>query len=109
MPKKIQNFARSALVKPITINVGRAGAANMNVIQEMEYVNQEAKIAFLLSALKRHSRLYCYLLKRNRMSMPSMDICCWKASKLLLFTEEKAGKRDRGPSTLSDKESRTCW
>lgn len=33
MPKKIQNFARSALVKPITINVGRAGAANMNVIQ----------------------------------------------------------------------------
>lgn len=33
MPKKIQNFARSALVKPITINVGRAGAASMNVIQ----------------------------------------------------------------------------
>ena len=32
MPKKIQNFARSALVKPITINVGRAGAANMNVV-----------------------------------------------------------------------------
>ena len=25
MPKKIQNFARSALVKPITVNVGRAG------------------------------------------------------------------------------------
>lgn len=25
MPKKIQNFAKSALVKPITINVGRAG------------------------------------------------------------------------------------
>ena len=33
MPKKSQNFARSALVKPVTINVGRAGAANMNVIQ----------------------------------------------------------------------------
>jgi ATP-dependent RNA helicase DDX41 len=33
MPKKIQNFARSALVKPITINVGRAGAASINVIQ----------------------------------------------------------------------------
>lgn len=33
MPKKIQNFARSALVKPVTINVGRAGAASMNVIQ----------------------------------------------------------------------------
>ena len=33
MPKKIQNFARSALVKPITINVGRAGAASLNVTQ----------------------------------------------------------------------------
>jgi hypothetical protein len=33
MPKKIQNFARSALVKPVTINVGRAGAASMNVTQ----------------------------------------------------------------------------
>jgi ATP-dependent RNA helicase DDX41 len=28
MPKKIQNFAKSALVKPITINVGRAGRLN---------------------------------------------------------------------------------
>ncbi|ODM96972.1 ATP-dependent RNA helicase abstrakt [Orchesella cincta] len=44
MPKKIQNFARSALVQPITINVGRAGAASMNVIQEVEYVKTEAKM-----------------------------------------------------------------
>ena len=40
MSKKIQNFAGSALVKPVTINVGRAGAANMSVIQQVEYVNQ---------------------------------------------------------------------
>lgn len=40
MPKKIQNFARSALVKPVTVNVGRAGAASMNVTQEVEYVKQ---------------------------------------------------------------------
>jgi len=53
MPKKIQNFARSALVKPITINVGRAGAANMNVIQEVEYVNQEAKIVHLLECIQK--------------------------------------------------------
>ena len=31
MPKKIQNFAKSALVKPIVINVGRAGAACQTV------------------------------------------------------------------------------
>ncbi|OXU18708.1 hypothetical protein TSAR_006978 [Trichomalopsis sarcophagae] len=53
MPKKIQNFARSALVKPVTINVGRAGAASMNVIQEVEYVKQEAKIVYLLECLKK--------------------------------------------------------
>ena len=33
MPRKIQNFARSALVDPVTVNVGRAGAANLDVIQ----------------------------------------------------------------------------
>uniref|UniRef100_A0A1B6DQA1 RNA helicase n=2 Tax=Clastoptera arizonana TaxID=38151 RepID=A0A1B6DQA1_9HEMI len=53
MPKKIQNFARSALVKPVTINVGRAGSASMNVIQEVEYVKQEAKIVYLLDCLQK--------------------------------------------------------
>ncbi|XP_045474752.1 ATP-dependent RNA helicase abstrakt [Harmonia axyridis] len=53
MPKKIQNFARSALVKPVTINVGRAGAASINVIQEVEYVKQEAKIVYLLNCLQK--------------------------------------------------------
>ncbi|CAL8110828.1 unnamed protein product [Orchesella dallaii] len=53
MPKKIQNFARSALVQPITINVGRAGAASMNVIQEVEYVKTEAKMVYLLECLQK--------------------------------------------------------
>jgi len=33
MPMKIRTFAESALVKPVTVNVGRAGAANLDVIQ----------------------------------------------------------------------------
>ncbi|KAL5021484.1 hypothetical protein ScPMuIL_000639 [Solemya velum] len=53
MPKKIQNFARSALVKPITVNVGRAGAASLDVIQEVEYVKQEAKVVYLLECLQK--------------------------------------------------------
>lgn len=53
MPKKIQNFAKSALVKPITINVGRAGAASMNVTQDIEYVKQEAKMVVLLECLQK--------------------------------------------------------
>lgn len=53
MPKKIQNFARSALVKPVTVNVGRAGAASLNVTQEVEYVKPEAKIVHLLDSLQK--------------------------------------------------------
>lgn len=33
MPQKIKSFAASALVDPVTVNVGRAGAANLDVIQ----------------------------------------------------------------------------
>ncbi|GAM21405.1 hypothetical protein SAMD00019534_045800 [Acytostelium subglobosum LB1] len=53
MPKKIQTFARSALVLPVEVNVGRAGAANLDVIQEVEYVKQEAKIVYLLECLQK--------------------------------------------------------
>ena len=34
MPLKIKAFATSALVQPVIVNVGRAGAANLDVIQE---------------------------------------------------------------------------
>lgn len=53
--KILQNFARSALVKPVTINVGRAGAASLNVIQTIEYIKQEAKVVYLLECLQRTS------------------------------------------------------
>ncbi|KAI8617215.1 P-loop containing nucleoside triphosphate hydrolase protein [Chytriomyces sp. MP71] len=53
MPKKIQNFAKSALVKPVVVNVGRAGSASLDVIQEVEYVKQEAKIVYLLECLQK--------------------------------------------------------
>uniref|UniRef100_A0A6U2PET3 RNA helicase n=1 Tax=Leptocylindrus danicus TaxID=163516 RepID=A0A6U2PET3_9STRA len=52
-PKKFQDFARETLVKPVVVNVGRAGAANLDVIQEVEYVKQEAKIVYLLECLQK--------------------------------------------------------
>ncbi|GFH47253.1 DEAD/DEAH box RNA helicase [Chaetoceros tenuissimus] len=52
-PKKFQDFAKQTLVKPIVVNVGRAGAANLDVIQEVEYVKQEAKIVYLLECLQK--------------------------------------------------------
>ena len=47
MPQKFQDFARDVLVRPVMVNVGRAGAANLDVIQEVEYVKQEAKVVYL--------------------------------------------------------------
>ena len=53
MPQKFQDFARETLVRPVLVNVGRAGAANLDVIQEVEYVKQEAKIVYLLECLQK--------------------------------------------------------
>jgi ATP-dependent RNA helicase DDX41 len=53
MPQKFQEFAKKTLVKPLIVNVGRAGAANLDVIQEVEYVKKEAKIVYLLECLQK--------------------------------------------------------
>jgi ATP-dependent RNA helicase DDX41 len=53
MPKTIQNFAQQSLIRPVLVNVGRAGAANLDVIQEVEYVKQEAKMVYLLECLQK--------------------------------------------------------
>ncbi len=41
------------LVRPITVNVGRAGAANLDVLQEVEFVQPDAKIVYLLQCLQK--------------------------------------------------------
>ena len=54
MPRKIQIFALSAMVDPVTVNVsGRAGAANKRIQQDVEYVKQDAKLFHLLSAIEK--------------------------------------------------------
>ncbi|TIB97764.1 kinase-like protein [Wallemia mellicola] len=53
MPKKIQDFARQSLVEPILVNVGRAGAANLDVLQEVEFIEPEAKMVYLLECLQK--------------------------------------------------------
>ncbi|KAI7833265.1 P-loop containing nucleoside triphosphate hydrolase protein [Kickxella alabastrina] len=53
MPKKIQDFARASLIKPVVVNVSRAGAANMDIIQEVEIVRSELRIAYLLECLQK--------------------------------------------------------
>ena len=44
MPMKIKAFAESALVDPVTVNVGRAGAANLDVIQVRRKLNRDAVV-----------------------------------------------------------------
>ena len=75
MPKKIQNFARSALVKPVTINVGRAGAASLDVIQEVEYVKQEAKVVYLLECLQKTPPPVSFLFSWG-LEMITLKACC---------------------------------
>ena len=53
MPEKIRSFANKSLVDPIIVNVGRAGAANLDVIQEVEYVKQDSKMVHLLECLQK--------------------------------------------------------
>ena len=53
MPKKIQDFAQQSLIQPILVNVGRAGAANLDVIQEVEYVKPDSKMVYLLECLQK--------------------------------------------------------
>uniref|UniRef100_A0AC35TRW9 RNA helicase n=1 Tax=Rhabditophanes sp. KR3021 TaxID=114890 RepID=A0AC35TRW9_9BILA len=53
MPRKIQNFAKGALVKPIIVNIGRAGAASLNVTQDITYVRKEDKLHHILISLQK--------------------------------------------------------
>ena len=65
-PQKFQDFARQTLVQPIVCNVGRAGAANLDVIQEVEYVKQDAKIVYLLHCLQKTAPPVCVFSQRQR-------------------------------------------
>jgi superfamily II DNA/RNA helicase len=49
----LADFAYSALVQPITVNVGRAGAANLDVMQDVEFVKPEARVVYLLECLQK--------------------------------------------------------
>lgn len=53
MPAKIKSFAETALKDPVEVNVGRAGAASLDIVQEVEYVKTEEKLGHLLSSLQK--------------------------------------------------------
>ena len=53
MPKKILDLAAQSLFKPVVVHVGRAGAASLDIIQEVEYVDPEAKKGHLLETLQK--------------------------------------------------------
>lgn len=55
MPIKILEFAKSALVNPIILKVSRMGAANINIIQQVEYVKSDHRLSFLRHCISRSS------------------------------------------------------
>lgn len=113
MPRKIQNFARSALVKAIIVNVGRAGAASLNVTQEIEYVRSDEKLTKILECLQKTPPRYtCIMLfLRNlcknyfalmrtsfitsfKLHLKSVNICWkkkWCGFDLRIFTNKRCG------------------
>ena len=64
-PKKFQDFAKQTLVRPVVVNVGRAGAANLDVVQEVEYVKNEARIVYLLECLQKTAPPVCIFCERK--------------------------------------------
>jgi ATP-dependent RNA helicase DDX41 len=55
MPKKIQQFIKTCLFKPITINIGNPSIPNYNVIQDIEYIKDDSKLLYILSTLQKTS------------------------------------------------------
>lgn len=53
MPSQIRTFAESALNDPVEVNVSRAGASNLDIIQEVDYVKEEDKLVHLLDVLQK--------------------------------------------------------
>ena len=53
MPAQIRVFAESALTDAVEINVSRAGASNMDIIQEVDYVKEEDKLIHILDVLQK--------------------------------------------------------
>ncbi len=57
MPWKIQDFAQQSLIHPILVNIGQAGAANLDILQVVKYVKQKAKMVYLLECLQKMAPL----------------------------------------------------
>ena len=53
MPAKIKTFAESALNDPVEVNVGRAGATNVNIRQEVEFCQSDERLVKILEALQK--------------------------------------------------------
>jgi ATP-dependent RNA helicase DDX41 len=53
MPKKIQELTKQSLNKPVSINICRAGSANLNVAQHIEYIRDEYKLLHLLDTISK--------------------------------------------------------
>ena len=107
MPAKIKTFAESALNDPVEVNVGRAGATNVNIRQEVEFCQSDERVVRILDALQKTpppviifsenkkdvDAIHEYLLVKGVDAVAvhgSKD----QAERLWSFDEFKAGRKD---------------
>lgn len=124
MPNSIKEFAMKALNNPILINVGRAGAANLNIVQEVELVDKNRRLEAILEALQKTAppvsincsfevllilfRLLYLRLVRVKLMM-FWNFYFSRASKQLLFMEVKRKKSAFTPLKASSRIRKMFW
>ncbi|BFG20739.1 hypothetical protein CerSpe_070130 [Prunus speciosa] len=62
MPTQILNITKGALLKPVIVNTGTVGTANLSVRQQVVLVQEEAKYVYLLECLQKTAQpilIYC--------------------------------------------------
>lgn len=70
--KGFRTFARSALVKPVTINVEYTGSPRL----EVEYLGEEAKMTHLLECLQKTAPPVLILVEKRVAINPPISTCC---------------------------------
>src|SRR5216684_2286604 len=89
MPWKIQDFAQQSLICPILVNIGQVGAANLNILQVVKYVKQEAKMVYLLECLQKTAPLVIIFSKNKNEVDDIQEYLLLKGIKAVTIHESK--------------------
>ncbi len=109
MPKKIQDFAEQSLIRPVIINVGRAGAASLDIIQKWSMSNKKQRWFTCSNVCKRprHPSSFSVITRTKLTTFKNISFS--KALKQSLFTDPKLKTNENTPFEPSNLPKRTSW